>query len=189
MSGSLTRRDVLGATAAVTAAALIGAGANAAANEAGQQSGGFSEAEIQKLVEVMNEERQAWIEGRFDPERPASTMVQAEDMTIFGPFGGPVGVGSPQLNERQRQGSAQFGGGTGRHELVRAFQSGDMVVLVMNEWNEVNFPGRAEPCSWNLRTTQVFRRDGDKWIRLHRHADPLHERRSLDETLDLFQCK
>jgi ketosteroid isomerase-like protein len=61
--------------------------------------------------------------------------------------------------------------------------SGDLVVLVMIERSLVTFEGRTEPQPWILRTTQVFRRDGDRWLRLHRHADPLIHRRSFDETL------
>lgn len=38
-----------------------------------------------------------------------------------------------------------------------------------------------------LRTTQAFRRDGDRWVRLHRHADPLLGRRSLEATLALLE--
>lgn len=57
----------------------------------------------------------------------------------------------------------------------------------MIERNQVTFEGRAEPHAWTLRTTQVFRRDGARWVRLHRHADPLRSRRSLDATLALLE--
>jgi len=140
------------------------------------------DSEIRKLVEELDRERQAWIEGRFDP---ASTgfMVQAPDMSIFGPFGGEVAVGGPDLATRQRRASSMFRGGSGSCELVRSIAGGDLLVLVLVERNQVLFEGREDPHSWELRTTQVFRRDGDRWIRVHRHADPLIERRSLDATL------
>lgn len=189
MSGSLKRRDVLGGAAALAAAITLGAGRGAQAREPEDAEDMFSDEEIQGLVNSLDHERRLWIDGKIDPPDIGPNLKQADDMSIFGPFGGPLASGGAELHERQRRGSAQFGGGTGRHELVRAIQQGGLVVLIMNEWNEVKFPGREEPCSWNLRTTQVFRREGTQWERLHRHADPLHERRSLDETLDLFQCQ
>ena len=64
--------------------------------------------------------------------------------------------------------------------------AGDLLVLVLMETNEVKFDGYDKPQPWTLRTTQVFRRDGDHWSRLHRHADPLIKRRSLQETLALY---
>ena len=143
-----------------------------------------TDAEIQKLVEELDRERQAWIEGRFDP-KSAGHMVQARDMTIFGPFGGEAGSGGPELETRQRRMSSMFRGGSGKCELVRAIAADDLLVLVMIERNQVMFEGRAEPHAWTLRTTQVFRRDGARWVRLHRHADPLVERRSLDDALAL----
>jgi ketosteroid isomerase-like protein len=143
------------------------------------------DAEIRKLVDALDRERQAWIEGRFDPGS-AGPMVQAPDMTIFGPFGGDAGSGGPDLHARQQRTSAMFRGGSGGCELVRAIASGDLLVLVMIERSRVTFAGHAEPRAWTLRTTQVFRRDGDRWLRLHRHADPLIGRRSLDATLALL---
>ena len=143
-----------------------------------------TDAEIRKLLEELDGERQAWIEGRFDP-KSADHMLQAPDMTIFGPFGGEAGAGGADLEARQRRMSAMFRGGTGKCELVRSFAADDLLVLVMIERNQVMFEGRAEPHAWTLRTTQVFRRDGARWVRLHRHADPLIERRSLDDTLAL----
>jgi hypothetical protein len=57
----------------------------------------------------------------------------------------------------------------------------------MIERNQVTFEGRTELREWTLRTTQVFRRDGSRWVRLHRHADPLLGRRSLEATLALLE--
>jgi hypothetical protein len=160
------------------------AGSVAASGRAGAESMKVTDAEIQKVVEELDRERQAWIEGRFDPTS-AGHMVQARDMTIFGPFGGEAGSGGPELETRQRRMSSMFRGGSGKCELVRSVAADDLLVLVMIERNQVMFEGRAEPHAWTLRTTQVFRRDGARWVRLHRHADPLVERRSLDDALAL----
>lgn len=173
------RRKVLGLGASA-AAALFTPGINVAAEETL-----MDDADLQPLLRALEEERQQWIEGRFQAPTDGP-MVQAPDMTIFGPFGGDAGPVGPDLVERQKRASAVFHGGSGRNELVRVYRGGDLLVLVMNEFNEVKFDERPAPHAWNLRTTQVFRRDGDRWIRLHRHADPLDRRRSLGRTLDLL---
>jgi ketosteroid isomerase-like protein len=146
---------------------------------------GASEKEIRKLVEELDRGRAAWINGR--PESSGTRyMVQASDMFVFPPFGGTAPESGAGLLQAQRRTAAQFKGGSGKIELVKAMSSGDLLVLVLIERNEVNFAGRAAPHPWILRTTQVFRRDGDRWVRLHRHADPLVRQRSLDETLALY---
>lgn len=136
--------------------------------------------EIARLVEDLDRGRQAWISGAL--ETTATTqMTQDEAMIIFGPFGGEAATSGP----RQAQVASLFRGGTGHCELVKAFADGDLLVLVMIERNEVRFEGRDEPQQWILRTTQVFRRDGAGWRRLHRHADPLIARRPLAATLEI----
>jgi hypothetical protein len=60
--------------------------------------------------------------------------------------------------------------------------SGDQVVVVLIEHNEVSVDGVADPQPWVLRTTQVLERRDGGWVRLHRHADPLIERRSPADT-------
>lgn len=145
----------------------------------------ISDAEVHELVRALEAERQAWIEGRFDPDA-GGPMSQAADMTLFGPFGGEAGAGGPELAARQKRVGSSFAGGSGHCEVVRSFASDGLLVLVMIERNQVTFAGRTEPHAWTLRTTQVFRRDGDRWVRLHRHADPLVSRRSLEATLALL---
>lgn len=179
MSPTCDRRKALGLGAAA-AVAFLTPMINIAAEETS-----MNEADLQPLLRALDEERQRWIEGRFQAPT-AGPMLQAPDMTIFGPFGGDAGPVGPDLVDRQKRASSVFHGGSGRSELVRSYRGGDLLVLVINEFNEVKFEERPAPHAWNLRTTQVFRRDGDRWIRLHRHADPLTRRRSLEGTLDLI---
>lgn len=138
--------------------------------------------EVRRLVEALDQGRDAWIHGRLETSA-TDVMRQAADMTIFGPFGGDAARNGPGFEERQAAAAAAFRGGSGRCELVHAMSSGDLLVLVMIERNEVTFAGRDAAQPWVLRTTQVFRRDGERWLRLHRHADPLAARRPLDDTL------
>ena len=107
-------------------------------------------------------------------------------MTLFAPFGGEVIRGLGDLQPRQQRAVSQFQGGTGTSEVVKTVVVGDVVIVVMVDRNEVRFEGRDAPHPWVLRITEVFRREDSEWVRLHRHADPLLQRRSLDDTLDLF---
>lgn len=134
--------------------------------------------EIAALVAELDHERQEWIEGRFDAAGTAR-LVQDDAMTLFGPFGGEAVRPSPM----QAKVAALFRGGSGGIEVVHATADGDLVVLVLIERSTVRFEPDAAPRVWTLRTTQVFRRDGTRWRRLHRHADPLIDRRSLADTL------
>jgi hypothetical protein len=64
--------------------------------------------------------------------------------------------------------------------------SGEVVVLVLIERNEdVSVAASSEPQPWVLRTTQVFEKRAEGWVRLHRHADPLIERRTPADTFAL----
>ena len=38
---------------------------------------------------------------------------------------------------------------------------------------------------WSLRVTQVYRRQGTEWQLVHRHADPLVRRMSVEQTAAL----
>jgi hypothetical protein len=147
--------------------------------------------EVQRLIEAMDLVRARWIsgDGEFSEDAP---FRQADDMTIFGPFGGssprPGDLSPEALAAAQAATSAQFHGGEGSCEVVRTIVEGDLVVLVMIERSAVMFEGRDAPHPWILRTTQIFRRaDDQQWVRLHRHADPLILRRPLDATLDLLE--
>jgi hypothetical protein len=141
-------------------------------------------AEIAALVAELDRARQAWISGRLETTA-TDAMLQDDAMTLFGPFGGEAVTPSPV----QAKVAALFHGGSGSLEVVNAVAEGDLVVLVLIERNEVLFEGRAAPEPWVLRTTQVFRRDGTRWRRLHRHADPLIARRSLDDTLAIATAR
>jgi ketosteroid isomerase-like protein len=140
----------------------------------------ISDADVQELLAALDRGRDAWISGQLD-FGPGLDAEQDPDMTIFGPWGGEAGRG-PGLPDRQQAMARLFHGGTGTTELVKTIVSGDIVVVVLIERNEITVEGVAEPQPWVLRTTQVFERRDGTWVRLHRHADPLIDRRTPADT-------
>ena len=138
--------------------------------------------EIRGLLADTRRRQHEWIRGA----EGATSDIQHPDMTIYGPFGGPARRMSEGGARAQRETRALFQGGTSEAQLVRAIESGDLVVLVLFETSMVKFAGREDPHPWTLRVTEVYQRTGDRWQRLHRHADPLARGRPLDETLALL---
>ena len=139
-----------------------------------------SDEKLDELLQALDRQQQRWIEGRFVT---GDGFDQAEDMTIFGPFGGGA---VPTSVARQEQAASQFAGGTSSRQLVRTIVADDLAVVIAIERNDVHLAGREEPQTWVLRTTQVFRLDDTRgWLRLHRHADPLIRLRPGDETFSI----
>jgi hypothetical protein len=142
----------------------------------------IAQADVDALLAELDRSRQAWIEGRISWTE-SELMDQADDMTIFGPFGGEAGRAD---NAKQARTAAMFRGGAGSAEVVKVIVEANIVVVVAVERNEVMFEGESATRPWILRTTQVFRHEDGRWVRLHRHADPLIHRRSLVETRHLL---
>jgi hypothetical protein len=140
--------------------------------------------DLDRLMRAVESEAEAFLTGRFGVD---TGFTQAEDMTIFGPFGGPApNMSASELLTGQKAVSKQFESGQTTFEIVNRIVSDDLVVLVMIERNNVRLTGATEFQPWVLRTTQAFRFDEDgHWWRLHRHADPLIGFRPGDETFAL----
>jgi hypothetical protein len=140
--------------------------------------------DLDRLMRAVEEEANAFLTGDFGRD---VGFTQAEEMTIFGPFGGPApNLPASELLVLQRAASSQFEYGTTTFEPVTTIVSDDLVVLVQIERNEVRLAGASEFQPWVLRTTQAFRLDDHgRWWRLHRHADPLIKFRPGEETFVL----
>jgi ketosteroid isomerase-like protein len=65
-----------------------------------------------------------------------------------------------------------FKSGSGVVELVESYASGNLAVLVVIERQRATVGDLPEQ-DWSLRVTLVYRREGDEWTIVHRHADPI----------------
>src|SRR3954464_2028830 len=129
---------------------------------------------LDELAERCRRDHSAWINGDGAP------YALPEDGTILGAVGG-FSYGGEDTTDRQRGVSAQWRSGSGEVELMNGGLSGDVAWLVMIERATVIFV--EDPLGverrWDLRVTEVFRRRDNRWERIHRHADPLVDRRPL----------
>lgn len=93
-----------------------------------------------------------------------------------------MAVFSAEWQDLGPQVARQFKNGTSKFRVLKAYDSGDLFVLVGIEEQASTILDRPEQ-SWSLRVTQVYRRENDEWKVVHRHVDPLVRERSIQETI------
>jgi ketosteroid isomerase-like protein len=142
---------------------------------------GASDAELAALVRRSADANKALVRGDIDEY--LSLIQHAKDYTLMNPFGGPPDRGFEDTPQRRAGMKKFFKGGSLDQELVETYESdsGDLVVLVTVERVRAAVGDLAEQ-DWSLRVTQVFRRTGAGWELVHRHADPLSNRRTVEQT-------
>lgn len=140
---------------------------------------GPDDAVLQELLERCRRVHRAWING------DAAGYALPEEGTILGAVGGHS-FGGPDTAARQAAVAAQWESGSGSIEFLNGAAAGDLAWLTFIERARVVFKGAPEERRWDLRVTEVFRRAGDDWERVHRHADPLVDRRPLAEVAGLL---
>jgi ketosteroid isomerase-like protein len=137
---------------------------------------------VAALIHRSEESNAALMRG--DLRRYLSLISFTDDFTLMSPFGGVPTRGSDLTDERLRAMGRFFRNGTLRQEVVQAYGSPDMVVLAVIERAQVEVGGLPAQ-EWALRVTLVYRREGDSWALVHRHADPLVNGISLEESAAL----
>lgn len=108
------------------------------------------------------------------------TFTSLPDFTLMQPFGGPASHGFNASPERLAELSRFFKNGETALEVVQTHASDRLVVLVMLERQHGEVGGLPDQ-NWSLRVTEVYRKDGSEWQLVHRHADPLLHRISLQQ--------
>jgi ketosteroid isomerase-like protein len=133
------------------------------------------------ILSTTNAANVAFMNGDFSGYDKLYT--KAADLSVFGPFGGAAAVGAQTLRSVGPAIAKQFKSGTSVIEPVCSYRSGDLFVSVHIERQSVVFVGREAPQDWTLRVTQVYRREDGAWRVVHRHVDPMTERRTLEQAL------
>jgi ketosteroid isomerase-like protein len=121
---------------------------------------------------------------RGDVRAYLALAPHADDYTLMGPFGGEPTHGFDPTSERVESLERFFQGGEAELEVVAAYASGDLAVLVEIERQHGRVGGLPEQ-DLSLRVIWVFRREGPEWRQVHRHADPLVHGISLEQLADL----
>jgi len=110
-----------------------------------------------------------------DPAPLREISASSDPVTFFGPGGG-VEQGAAHVLAVNEAGSRRFQpGGTTELEVLQQGAAGDLAYWTGLQRATVRTGDAPKPVAMMLRVTEVFRREGDAWKLVHRHADPLHE--------------
>ncbi|GAB3933878.1 hypothetical protein GCM10029976_042040 [Kribbella albertanoniae] len=130
----------------------------------------ITDSAIDELVRRMDEAADAWIRG--DIHHYLALFDHSDDYTLMAPYGGETTHGYVYSEAGATATSRFFASGEAVLDLEQSYFSGDLAVLVAVERQHGEVGGFPDQ-DWSLRVTLVFRRVGDRWQIVHRHADPL----------------
>jgi hypothetical protein len=113
---------------------------------------------------------QAYVSGDYAPL--SRNLSQALPATFFGPGGGDVQ--GADVAKRYERDAASFSKGSESHfEILQMGASDGIGYWVGYQDARVRMPGKPDPVPMKLRVTELFRREGERWVMVHRHADML----------------
>jgi len=140
-------------------------------------SAGNTEPDFQTFLARWAEAQSRFLNG--DPTLWKQNASQSEDATIFGAFGG-YEKGWKEVGPRYDWAASQYkeSGAKKQIEYLNTAISGDLACTVAIERDEVRVGDQDKPAPRALRVTQIFRKEDGAWKLLHRHADPLVEKKA-----------
>ena len=107
-----------------------------------------------------------------------------EDVTIANPIL-PAGRGPDQVEKAVAAGANQLSDGFMRgFEEVSRYSTPDLGYVVQIERSQARIAGNHDVSPIALRVTMIFRREGDTWRVVHRHADPITTPRPISTTIE-----
>ena len=150
--------------------------------ESGGVGGAAADQDVAALERRSADANKALVRGDIDGY--LALIEHAKDYTLMNPFGGTPTRGFVDSPERRAGMAKFFKSGTLDQEVVATYASGDLVVLVAIERVRAEVGALPEQ-DWSLRVTEVYHRAGPELQFVHRHADALVHRITLEQLSEL----
>jgi len=134
---------------------------------------GSSEEDFDAFMTQREKAAKAYVSG---DAQPLAGMVATDGAaTFFPPHGGKV-TGAKQVAARYARDVKAFApGGRSGFEVLQSESAGRLAFWTGFQTARVTIGGKS--MRMKLRITEIFRREGDGWKMVHRHADTLDEQR------------
>ena len=115
-----------------------------------------------------------------DAQRIQDLYSTADDVTLGNPFG-PFVKGRQAVEATTAAAAARYHGGQlAQFDTVARFETDSLACVVETENFETRLAEDGPLTPLSLRVTSVYRREGDAWHLVHRHADPITTPRGVD---------
>ena len=137
--------------------------------------------ELDQVIEASHRAIDAFTRGDAAPLQ--ALFSQSDDVTLANPFG-PAQRGWPQVRDTMARAAENYreGRALGFDPIAR-FEAQEIAYIHELERLEAKMGGSSEMTPVSLRCTTVFRREGDGWRIVHRHADPIAGVRAAESVI------
>ena len=136
----------------------------------GEETSG-SQSDFDGAVEGFRRALEQYVKG--DPKPALEFFSRRDDVTLANPLG-PPRRGPAEVDKAGAEPAAQLGDGSIRgFEEVSRYSTPDLGYIVHIERAQARLAGSENMSPIALRVTMIFRREGDTWRIVHRHADPI----------------
>ena len=127
--------------------------------------------DFEQFMKQRSEIAFAYINGNAAPL--GEIVAHHSPATFFKPSGGYLQDAEAVWSQYERDATNFESGGEGQIEILHMATSDCIAYWVGFQRATAHLRGRSGAIPFNLRVTELFRREGDSWKLIHRHADPL----------------
>lgn len=141
-----------------------------------------SQSSFDDAVEAYRHALEVYMKG--DPGPVTELFSRHDDVTLANPLG-PPRLGPAEVDKAIAEGATQLRDGSiRRFEEVSRYSTPDLGYVVQIERVQARLPGSETMTPIALRVTMIFRREGDAWRVVHRHADPITTPRPVSTIIE-----
>ena len=139
------------------------------------------DSDLESVLEQYRRAVEAVIKG--DPAPQERLWSRSDEVTLANPLGPPA-RGWAEVSDALRRAASELSDGEGLElERISGYSGDDLAYTLEIERMRVKVGGASEAVPSSLRVTTIFRREGDGWKILHRHADPITTPRPIESVL------
>jgi ketosteroid isomerase-like protein len=132
--------------------------------------------DFEQFMKRRQDAAQSYVEGDAAPL--GRLTARLSPATFFGPNGGYRQGADEVLSKYEEDAKLFEPGGDSSFEILVMAASDGMAYWVGFQSATARMHGHPKPIPMKLRVTEVFRREGDQWKLVHRHADTLASERN-----------
>jgi len=126
--------------------------------------------DFEQFMKQREDAARAFVNGEIEPL--GRMVARGSPATFFSPDGS-CEQGVEQVYSKYERETTRFESGDSNFEILQMAASDSIAYWVGFQRVTARRDGSTEAMPLDLRVTEVFRREGDEWKLVHRHADAL----------------